>query len=433
MKKLDKTKLLYLFLILQPIIDLITSIMTRFVNFDITLGMITRALFLIILLIYTIFFNNSKYKRKTIIYFIIFFMFILLYFLTKPDIFKLDFLIKEVTNLFKYFYLPITSVCLLNCFDSLRIDKEKIGKIFVINVVVFSVLIIIPELTNTSFSSYYGSNSGSVGWFFAANEVGAILTLLFPYIYKLGHQNRLVKLLICAIFIIVAMMIIGTKTAFFGMILTEIVFCIYFLIIRKKITIKPFLIALLILIISTVLIPSLPATNNMKNHIDRLTEEENVTDVEEEDNYEDKQNTLFGRILKVALSSRDIYLYDTYDIYEESATVDKVFGIGFVNRQSIDNSKIKKLIEIDIFDIFFHYGIIGFIVYFAPILWIYFKSIYEVIRNKLKLDFSKLLYLYAITLLIGISCLAGHIFGAPAVSIYLAFSLVLLNREYEEK
>ena len=64
-------------------------------------------------------------------------------------------------------------------------------------------------------------------------------------------------------------------------------------------------------------------------------------------------------------------------------------GIGFVDRESINNSKINKLIEIDIFDILFHYGIIGFIIYFGPIVWIYFKALYRAIKNKLKLNFYK--------------------------------------------
>ena len=113
-----------------------------------------------------------------------------MYFITKIDIFRLEFLIREITYLFKYFYLPVTSICLINCFDSLRLDKEKIGKIFMINVIVFATLIIVPHFTNTAFASYYGNNSGSVGWFYAANEVGAILTLLFPYLYKFGYQNK---------------------------------------------------------------------------------------------------------------------------------------------------------------------------------------------------------------------------------------------------
>jgi hypothetical protein len=49
------------------------------------------------------------------------------------------------------------------------------------------------------------------------------------------------------------------------------------------------------------------------------------------------------------------------DIYNESNIGDKFFGIGFVNRDSVNDKDIEKLIEIDPLDIFFHYGIIGFI------------------------------------------------------------------------
>ena len=46
MEKNKIQKLIYIFLILQPIIDLITALMTRLLNSTITVGVITRGLFL---------------------------------------------------------------------------------------------------------------------------------------------------------------------------------------------------------------------------------------------------------------------------------------------------------------------------------------------------------------------------------------------------
>ena len=56
-----------------------------------------------------------------------------------------------------------------------------------------SILIIIPYITNTSFSSYHEISQGTVGWFYSANEIGAIMVALFHFylqnlFLKVYHQ-----------------------------------------------------------------------------------------------------------------------------------------------------------------------------------------------------------------------------------------------------
>ena len=77
-------------------------------------------------------------------------------------------------------------------------------------------------------------------------------------------------------------------------------------------------------------------------------------------------NPCIQKLVKVALSGRDSFFFDTLSIYEDSHIDDKFFGIGFVNRDEINNKDIEKLVEIDPLDVLFHYGIIGFIIYFSP-------------------------------------------------------------------
>lgn len=424
MGTMKKDKLLYLFLCLQPFIDLITSLMARFLNTPFTVGVITRGLFLVILLLYTIFNTKTKYRKKTFMYFGLIMIFVVLYFVSKPDIFSLSYLKTEIIYLFKYFYFPIVSVCLLNCFYQLKLDKKKINYIFGINAFVFSILIIIPFITSTGFSSYLGTNKGSIGWFFSANEIGAILTILFPYLYYFLQNMKYKRFLIFSIALIFAMMIIGTKTAFLGMIITEIIFFIYYFVIHERG--KKLWISLGILVFSLILIPALPAVSNLQSSI-----EQNTNKLEEETiEHVDVPTTPFiDRTLNILLSGRQNFLYDTLDIYSNQEIKDRIFGIGFVNRNSIQDKKIEKLIEIDPLDIFFHYGFIGFIIYFIPLIYIFIKSLYHIFKKKFHMSFYQLLYLYSIALLFLISSIAGHVLNAPSVSIYLAFTLVMLYYE----
>lgn len=440
MEKSKIRKLIYLFLILQPIIDLVTALMTRMMNSAITIGVISRGLFLAFLVIYNIFFVKNKHSKKILTYFISAFVFIIAYFISKPDIFKISFLKTEIVYMFKYFYFPIVAVCLINCYNYLKLKKETIFKIFLYNAVVMSLLIIIPYVTNTSFSSYYEISQGTVGWFYSANEVGAIMVILFPFIYYLLYEREeLIKTSLIFVVAITAMTLLGTKTSFLGMLITEVIYIIYFLINYKKNRAYGLKISIAIIIISFGLIPNISAVKNLQNSIAKsnaIIEQKNQekNKINNKD-YEKKhyENDKLEKIISVALSGRDDFFFETMDIYEKSEINDKFFGIGFVNRETINNKKIEKLIEIDPLDVFFHYGIIGFTIYFCPLLFIIGIIIKSLFQSKFRVSFFKLTNIYVIGIATMISMIAGHVYSAPAVSIYVSFSIAMMINILSEK
>ena len=71
-KKIYNIKVLQIFLLLQPIIDIITSIMINEFNLNISLGMIVRFAFLFYALAYIL----KNKNKKVIIYLIIWFIYI---------------------------------------------------------------------------------------------------------------------------------------------------------------------------------------------------------------------------------------------------------------------------------------------------------------------------------------------------------------------
>ena len=434
MEKNKIQKIIYIFLILQPIIDLATALMTRFLNCTITVGIITRGLFLMFLVIYNIFFVKSENSKKTIIYLLSVFIFMITYFILKPDIFKMSFLKTEIIYMFKYFYFPIVGICLINCYKHLGFEKEKLFKIFLYNALVMSILVIVPYITNTSFSSYHEISQGTVGWFYAANEVGAIMVALFPFLYYLLYEREeIIKTSIIFIIAVLAMTLLGTKTSFLGMLITEVVFALYFLLYRKNNRAYGLKVSIALIIISFVLIPNISAVRNLQNSIAKsnaIIEQKN----KEKDKISNKDtdrkhydNNKIEKIMNVALSGRDDFFFKTMSIYEKSSLEDKMFGIGFVNRESINNKKIEKLIEIDPLDIYFHYGIIGFIIYFSPLIGIVYIAFKTIIKDRFKLSFFKLTSIYALAIVTMISMVAGHVYSAPAVSIYAAFMMAILS------
>ena len=420
----------YVFLLIQPILDLVTSLMVRFTNLPLTIGMVVRGLFLFIMVIYLLFVNKSVHRKKSIIYLGILCIFSILYLITKDGIFTLGFLKTEIIYLFKYMYFPITALCLINAFDELQIKKEKIFKVCIIEAILYSILIILPEITNTAFSSYIDNNEGTVGWFYAANEIGAIMVALFPFLYYLLFEREsVVKIALTFTIVILTMTLLGTKTSFLGMLITEILYTLYFLFNYKKNRAYGLKWSIIIIIISFGLIPNIHAVKNLQNAIAESShiKEEVKEDNEKENKKYTSSSPSVQRIIKVALSGRDKFFYNTLEIYDNANIDDKFLGIGFVNRNEINNKKIEKLIEIDPLDIFFHYGIIGFIILFSPLMYIVYRTLKSIFKNKLGLSFFKFTNIYVIGIITMISMIAGHVYSAPAVSIYVSFAMAMLN------
>lgn len=428
--KNKKTNIFYIFLLIQPILDLLTSLMTRFIDFPMTIGMAIRGLFLIMMVIYLLFMSKSTHKKKSIIYFGILCIFSVMYFITKSDIFKVNFLKTEIIYLFKYMYFPITALCLINVFDELKLEKEQVFKVCIFEAVLYSALIILPEVTGTAFSSYIGDKKGTVGWFYAANEIGAIMVALFPFLYYLLFEREgIIKIAFTFTIVIIAMTLLGTKTSFLGMLITEVIYALYFLFNCKKNRAYGLKWSIVIIVISFGLIPNIPAVKNLQNAI---TASSTIEDVKtDNDNIENDKynlnNPCMQKLVKVALSGRDSFFFDTLSIYEDSHIDDKFFGIGFVNRDEINNKDIEKLVEIDPLDVLFHYGIIGFIIYFSPLLYVIFRTIKSIFKNKFRLSFFKLTNIYVIGIITLISMIAGHVYSAPAVSIYVSFAMAMLD------
>ena len=228
MKKKKILNLLFIYILIQPFVDLATSLLTRFVDFPVTLGIGVRGLFIVIVTIYILFFNNSKYKKASIIYMIFLIIFTIMYIITKEGIFADNYLFTEVLFLFKYMYISVVFLGLLNIFTSSEIEYEKIQNIFIKVLLIYSVLIILPIITGTSFPSYVvNDNAGYVGWFYSGNEVGAVFNILYPYLFFYILKKNTYKSGLILIPTTFVMIFIGTKTSLLGLILSLIVIIIY--------------------------------------------------------------------------------------------------------------------------------------------------------------------------------------------------------------
>ena len=450
---MSNNKKLYIFLILLPIIDLLTSISTRLFNLTISIGVIVKLLFLAIMLI-TLIFSTSKYKKKGLTYILLIFIYMLAYILSKIKYLTMSMFIKESIYMFKTMYFPILLVCLLCFFDEHKFDKEKIIKILIINFITYGILLFLPLITNTGFSTYnYKGYKGSSGWFNSANEISVILTLLYPFLLTKVNKSKFNIILI--IFMILMIFSLGTKVSVLGIIITTTIILVLSLIKKKKKTtlkIGFILLGIILLILNSSTLNNVkynipkdpkklknvkvkpepprkdPVTEQEKN--ERFLEEEYGRirkEIEKEDKLNNdsklvKQIKKYGRIM---LSSRDIYFRLTYEIYSKHFnTKVLLLGIGYSNTTEIKHYAITKLIEIDILDIFFHSGLIALILVLLPFIYYLIKLI-----QSRKLNINTIFYTLMIGLILSISCISGHTLTAPAVSIYIILYLLLAINE----
>lgn len=455
-RKIPYLNFLIYFIIIQPILDIVTYFSLSYLQTSLTIGIIIRVLFMISSLIYLFLYFKHRIK-KYIIYFIILLFTVLgigfIYnFFKKPEFH----LFSEAQFLVKTIYFPVMICSFVSVFaNELNSEKarEKFLKSVSIAMTIASLSLILAIITGTANSTYTFNKAGYTGWFYAGNEISAIIAICFPlvlaYSIMKSKSSRDILYWLPTLIVSLTSLWIGTKVSFFAVIislvLTFIVSVINWFVqtMKKKgniYTLK--LVTLATFIISAVTlaaIPFSPAYHNVSGDYESLNDviqneepsEEPSKDgkkpsvVENQNGVrENKQKPILqSKILRVILSARNVYFEKIYTDYSNAGLIHKFFGLGYAG---LYNGS-PKLIEMDFFDLFFAFGIVGFTVLILPLLVIacfILKRLFTNFRAFFRLE--NLLLLSSIGLGLCVSFIAGHVLFAPAVSIYLALSIAIV-------
>ena len=93
-----------------------------------------------------------------------------------------------------------------------------------------------------------------------------------------------------------------------------------------------------------------------------------------------------------------------------------------------------KLIEMDFHDLFFAFGIVGFLIYLIPLLYFGITLFIRMITNFKKIMTVKYMLLASTLILsLGIGFMSGHVLTAPAVSIFFVVILAYIIVDFEIK
>jgi hypothetical protein len=310
----------------------------------------------------------------------------------------MHFSFPELKVALRTFYFPILFILIVNMKDEVKKFIEI--KYLLISISIYCSIIILGFITNTAFSSYEIAKVGTAGYFYAANEVGNIIAILLPFVFEYVFNKINYKKVLYFILIVAAIFILGTKTPFISLVICSLYYI--FKEVNKKDIIKVSVMSLISLVFIFVVIPLTPLYKNVIIHASFL-KLNNISELIE-------KPELFDHFV---LGSRLQFLNSNAEIYLNSTINDKLLGIGY-----IENSK---LAEMDFNDILFRQGIIGFIVYFGTIFYVFLN----------KLIYKK--YILPITLIILISGIVGHVMTAPAVSTFAAYILCLAIKEVKNE
>ena len=399
-----------LFVIIGPIIDLLTGLSTNKTNLSLSLGIIFRTIFLLFIVIVSIFI--FKKKKLIIPYLIIGLYFVL--FLIGNILYKDNVLINEIHGFIRTFYFPILLITMYSINDNVRISKMLLFT----TLFIYLLLIFIPMIFGIGFQTYDISKVGTLGFYDSANEISGIISLLTPIIFItfFDTKNNIVKFLFFILYLIVILMI-GTKTSFITLVITIIMSFIYLVIysIKKKTyknLIKISLITIIGIVLISLIVPKTDFYKNIETHLDYLKVDK-VTDI-----FKDEE--LIDHFI---FSQRLTFLNDKAKIYSNANNYQRLFGLGYTK-----NNKTMKLIEMDLYDVYYNHGIIGFIIFVTIILYV----LINIIRKRNKANYERYMLSLSALLILVLSYVTGHIITAPAVdiiAIIILLSLIKRNKK----
>lgn len=402
-------KFIFILLVIQPLIDLITSLSTHYSQLPVSIGALLKTALMGVLVVYLIYYFYPRNKWLFIIfigsYLSIIITLIINFVLKRHFVLfaELNFALKT-----SYYITMIYSAIML--FNHRSLTKQMIDQATKTIALIIGLSYWFAIITQTAFASYQHGGPGFSGWFYAANELSVIVIVLLGLAIVNLKNDHSVTAWGAMIFMLSMVPMIGTKTAFLGGGIIILFSCLYALLDifsghqRGK---NALYLSLIILFICFIPLTPIAAKSAHTDNGSQLHPKQ-------ESGAEKGSSDVFKKVL----SSRDLYFDSIKADYQAAQGIRKLFGLGY----SGDYKTKPELIEMDFFDLFFSYGVIGSIFLLSPLLY--------AIYNVLVLNGSEqyVILLISLGLSFGIAFFAGHVLFAPAVMTYVALTLIAIEK-----
>lgn len=306
----------------------------------------------------------------------------------------------DVKYFVKFCYNIAMLFAYLQVFRSVYSDSgelmAKLNKLIAYTCLVYSLGIIIPYIFHLGYSTYADriGYRGCRGYFYSGNDVTAVFVVLLPIaianlltVDKGVKRGTLFEYLCAPAVTIVALLIIGSKTAFISVIGTcaaMLLFCLF----SGKAHRATYLKRLMLMFVAAgvvFLTLTLFVGGQLFNDIN--------TSASAPKKLADKES-----VETAMLSGRSGKLREQLELFTAGGALTWLFGIG--------RSSVVNVIEMDIAEVFIYYGLVGA----AAMLWLYVWLAVDFIRNMFK-KFN----VYSFALFFGIGMTLGYMFIAGHV------------------
>lgn len=464
LKKINKETLLYIFILLNPLFDLLSSLYVR-LGFPFTPSTFLRPIIPFVLLMIIII-TDRAVRKKILLLMTIYVTYavahITLYYNLITGI-SYGTVAHELQYLINYTYLIFTLITFIYVFYK---KKNLLINMALYNFAVYLGTIYLAIITGTSLTSYI-EGTGYKGWFSTSGAVGTILILssfvLISYILE-KNIKFIFKLGFVFIPLFYLCFLLGSRVGLYGtvLVLGSYLFAsfIYFIFNFKKFNflkqVFPILICLILLTLYFFAFGSY--TLNRRNDLNNIKDEDkhiayDLIDIKNEvdtktgntgngvpiinTNYISIEqtkalNSLYKYANETDLANVDLrkqqLIYHTYLYQYQDNVLLKLFGNGYLANFGA------LTLEMELIALFYNFGLIGFILYFGPFLAIFSYGVFFGLKNIKKIDIEYMMYLAGIGLSYFISFLAGHVyFNTSIMPIIIIIHLLLLNKIYTIK
>ena len=453
-KNITIENLLYIFIIMCPILDMASFIFRNVFNTSISPSTFIRPIIPICIIIYIFFKDKIKLKLIIVasIYAIYAVVHLIIFNMLKTGS-SYSGIVHELQYLINYSFMILNLFIYLYTFK--KNDTKKLQVSVLITATIYIVSIFVSIITKTS-SSTYIEKIGYKGWFESGNSISAILILSMFILLNLVKEKKY-KYWVILVIILVGIYLttlIGTRVGLFGFILTLFIYAtveIFVAIINKVQLNKHVLIGSICAIITVVIVVTIVGsttlqrrkhlediegniidkTNNEQSHISGslLEIREKIEKNELEEGYMSDAGKksiidLYNFANKYNVVNNDMrtqqLVYNFYLVKNQANPIYILFGNGYMSNYR------ELVLEMEIPSFLFNFGIIGFVLYFVPMLIIACYSICFGFKNKRKIDTEYIMLTLGLLFSFALAFLSGYTFFNMSTTMIIIVICTLL-------
>lgn len=464
-EKINAENILCLFIIMCPILDILSFVFRNTFNTNFSPSTLIRPLIPIGVMIYIFFKKDKKFKLYTLLGTIVFAIYgiLHLYFFEKvKTASSYSNVIHEAQYIVNYSFMILNLFIYIYVFKGKNTEKLKKSIIYATCIYICSIYLAI--ITHTSSYTYVEEKIGYKGWLESGNSVGAILILtMFVYINYLKDYKYKKIVITLLIFVgIFLALLIGTRVGLVGFVSVLLLYImaeIFSSLLHKVKINKKFIvinaIALIVIGLTVVILGS--ATIQRRKYLkeiegnivdESINENAHITgDLLEIKNKIDK-NELEEGYMDTAQQQSIIDLYDIANkmniTNNDQRMQQLIYNIALVKNQKniglilFGNgymANFRELVmEMEIPAFLFNFGIIGFILYFVPFLSIFIYGLWIGAKNIKKIDNEYIMLELGSGFTFALSFFSGYtFFNSSSMMIIIVINTLLINKIYKLK